>query len=163
VRDLSIGIVGARGFTGRELLKTLSRHPRIRVAFVTSRELAGRAVMAEAPESDCQGVFEDLDPDACASRDVDAYVLALPDQQSAPYVTAIDARRPKAVILDLSSDHRFDDAWVYGQPERHRSKIRESPRVANPGCYATALQLAGEPLLPFIKGPVRARRPHARA
>jgi N-acetyl-gamma-glutamyl-phosphate reductase len=156
VRDLRIGIVGARGFTGRELLTTLSRHRRIEVSFVTSRELKGRAVKAEAPLSDSPAVFEDLGPDACAARKVDAYVLALPENQSAAYVAAIDAVCPNTIIVDLSSDHRFDEAWIYGQPERRRGAITGSKRLANPGCYATALQLVAEPLLPFASGPIHA-------
>jgi N-acetyl-gamma-glutamyl-phosphate reductase common form len=154
VRDLRVGIVGARGHTGRELLRLLSKHPRFEVAFVTSRELAGRAVQTEAPESDASLRFEDLSPEACAAREVDAYVLALPNGASAPYVSAIDAGRPSSVIVDLSADHRFDDAWVYGQPERRRALVGKSHRIANPGCYATAFQLAAEPLLAFVVGPV---------
>jgi N-acetyl-gamma-glutamyl-phosphate reductase len=111
-------------------------------------------VQVEAPESDSALSFEDVGPDACAARDVDAYVLALPNGASEPYVRAIDAARPGAVIVDLSADHRFDTAWVYGQPERRRASIRESRRIANPGCYATAFQLAAEPLVPFVSGPV---------
>jgi N-acetyl-gamma-glutamyl-phosphate reductase len=156
VRELRVGLVGARGFVGRELLRLLSRHDRFEVAFVTSRELAGRAVKAEAPGSDSTLTFEDLDARACAAREVDAYVLALPNDASEPYVAAIEAARPRAVIVDLSADHRFDEAWTYGQPERRRATIPGSRRIANPGCYATALQLAIEPLLPFTSGPVHA-------
>jgi N-acetyl-gamma-glutamyl-phosphate reductase len=156
VRDLRLGIVGARGYTGRELLRVLSRHTRFEVSFVTSRELAGKPVTQEAPGSDSKLLFEDLDPAACARREVDAYVLALPNGASEPYVAAIDAGRPRAVVVDLSTDHRFDDAWVYGQPERRRASILGARRIANPGCYATALQLAAEPLLPLISGPVHA-------
>ena len=156
MRDLRLGIVGARGFTGRELLRLLARHSRLEVAFVTSRELAGRPVKSEAPESDSGLAFEDLGPEACAAREVDAFVLALPNGASEPYVAAIEAGRPRAVIVDLSADHRFDETWVYGQPERRRASILGNRRIANPGCYATALQLAAEPLLPFTSGPVHA-------
>ena len=152
-RDVAVGIVGARGFTGRELLRLLSRHPRLHVAFVTSRELAGRAVKAESPGSDCELSFEHLSPADCASREVDAYVLALPNDASDAYMREIEAKRPGAVVVDLSADHRFDDAWVYGQPERRRAAISGSKRIANPGCYATAFQLAAEPLIPFVTGP----------
>jgi len=153
VRDLRLGLVGARGHTGRELLRLLSRHPRLSVGFVTSRELEGRPVTEEAPESDARLVFEDLRAEECAARDVDAFVLALPNGASAPYVAAIDAARASAVIVDLSADHRFDDGWAYGQPERRRAALARRSRVANPGCYATAMQLAIEPLLPFTSGP----------
>jgi len=152
VRDLRLGVIGARGYTGRELLKLLSRHPRFVVAFVTSRELAGMHVQTEAPESDADVAYEDLSPRECALREADAYVLALPNGASEPYVRAIEELRPDAAIVDLSSDHRFDDAWVYGQPERRRAAITGHKRIANPGCYATAFQLAAEPLVPFVTG-----------
>lgn len=156
MRDLRLGLVGARGFTGRELLRLLSRHPRLEVSFVTSRELAGRAVQTEAPEANAALRFEDLGPEECASRDVDALVLALPNGASEAYVSAIDELRPQAIVVDLSADHRAHEAWTYGQPERRRAKITGSRRIANPGCYATALQLAAEPLLPFTSGPLHA-------
>jgi N-acetyl-gamma-glutamyl-phosphate reductase len=155
-RTLSLGLIGARGFTGRELLTLLSRHPRIAVAFATSRDLAGRRVAEEAPESGSALVFEDLAPEASAARPVDAFILALPNGKSDAYVTAIRARQPGTLIVDLSADHRFDDAWVYGQPERNRAAITGARLIANPGCYATALQLAVEPLLPAIGGAVHA-------
>jgi N-acetyl-gamma-glutamyl-phosphate reductase len=156
VRDRRLGIVGARGHTGRELLRLLSRHPRIEVSFVTSRELAGRPVRSEAPELDTSLSFEELDARGCAAREVDAYVLALPNGAAASYVEAIERARPASVIVDLSSDHRQSDGWVYGQPERKRGAIARSRRIANPGCYATALQLAAEPILPFTSGPIHA-------
>jgi hypothetical protein len=57
------------------------------------------------------------------------------------------------VIVDLSADHRFSSSWIYGQPERHRASIRNARHIANPGCYATAMQLALAPLLPLVSGP----------
>ncbi len=152
MRDLPIGVVGARGFTGLELLRLLSRHPRFAVSFVTSRELAGRPVKREAPESDSLLSFEDLGPDECAAREASAYVLALPNGASQPYVDAILARSPRAIIVDLSADHRFDPSWSYGQPELRREHVRGQRLIANPGCYATAFQLAAAPLVPFVRG-----------
>src|SRR4029079_13504573 len=66
---------------------------------------------------------------------------------------AIERAQPGAVIVDLSADHRFDAAWVYGQPERKREGLTRARRIANPGCYATAMQLALAPLLPLVEGP----------
>jgi N-acetyl-gamma-glutamyl-phosphate reductase len=80
-------------------------------------------------------------------------VLALPNGASVPYIEAIASARPDAVIVDLSADHRFSDAWVYGQPERKRAAIKGARRIANPGCYATAMQLALAPLVPLLEGP----------
>jgi N-acetyl-gamma-glutamyl-phosphate reductase common form len=56
------------------------------------------------------------------------------------------------VIIDISADHRFDDTWVYGLPELQREKIAGARRIANPGCYATALQLAIAPFVDDLGG-----------
>jgi N-acetyl-gamma-glutamyl-phosphate reductase common form len=81
---------------------------------------------------------------------LDAYVLALPNGAAKEYLPHVSTG---AVVVDLSADHRFDDAWVYGQPERLRSKIAGAKRISNPGCYATAMQLALAPLVPWLDGP----------
>jgi N-acetyl-gamma-glutamyl-phosphate reductase len=59
-------------------------------------------------------------------------------------------------VVVLSADHRFDAAWVYGQPERFRARMRGAKRIASPGCYATAAQLAAAPLLGRLDGSVHA-------
>jgi N-acetyl-gamma-glutamyl-phosphate reductase common form len=69
-------------------------------------------------------------------------------------VQAFQERSPRTVLLDLGADHRFDAEWVYGQPERFRERLRGARRIANPGCYATAAQLAIDPLLGRFDGPV---------
>jgi N-acetyl-gamma-glutamyl-phosphate reductase len=56
------------------------------------------------------------------------------------------------MIIDISSDHRFDDSWAYGLPELNRRSLRGATRIANPGCYATAMQIALAPLLDSISG-----------
>jgi N-acetyl-gamma-glutamyl-phosphate reductase len=61
-------------------------------------------------------------------------------------VQALDRARPETVLLDVSADHRFDDAWEYGLPEINRARLRGARRIANPGCYATAAALAVAPL-----------------
>ena len=81
---------------------------------------------------------------------LDAYVLALPNGAAAEYVEKIDEG---SVIVDLSADYRFDDGWVYGQPERNRARIHGARRISNPGCYATAMQLALEPVKHLLDGP----------
>lgn len=147
-----IGLIGARGHTGRELIRCISAHPEMMLAYAVSRELAGRKVSEIAPEDKGECIFEALGPEEAARRRVDAVILALPDGAGAPYVKAFDDAASDKVIVDLSADHRFDDAWAYGLPELHREKIRGRLRIANPGCYATALQLAVAPLIPLIGG-----------
>lgn len=147
-----IGLVGARGHTGRELIRLIAGHPEMMLAYAVSREYAGRKVSEIAPEDKDECIFEALDPKESARRRVDAVILALPDGAGAPYVEAFEASARDTVIVDLSADRRFDDAWAYGLPELHRAKIRGRTRIANPGCYATALQLCVAPLVPLVEG-----------
>jgi N-acetyl-gamma-glutamyl-phosphate reductase len=131
---VKLGIIGARGYVGRELLALASAHGGFEVAMQVSAR-------------------DGLSVDDVAGAKLDAYALALPNGATDAYVDAIGRARPDAVVVDLSADHRFDDAWVYGQPERFRDRIRASKRIANPGCYATAMQLALAPLVSLIEGP----------
>src|SRR5262249_33979707 len=97
--------------------------------------------------------YESLDADAVAARRADAIVLALPNGKAAPYVTAIDKAAPQTVIVDVSADYRFDNAWYYGLPELNRAKFDSQRRISNPGCYATAMQLAIAPLKDRLASP----------
>jgi N-acetyl-gamma-glutamyl-phosphate reductase len=125
-------------------LLILARHPQIEVALASSRELEGEPVLA------IDGLlFESVVPDRIAQHHLDAVFLALPDGVGAPWTTAISS---DTVIVDISADHRFDDTWVYGLPELQREKIAGARRIANPGCYATALQLAIAPFVDHLEG-----------
>lgn len=149
----TVGIVGARGHTGAELIRLIAGHPSLSLAFVSSRELGGQAVAdhSDAYHGDLR--FETLDAAAVAAQGADAVILALPNGKSADYVAAIQAAAPGTVIVDLSADHRFDAGWTYGLPERTRAGQRGATRISNPGCYATAMQLAIDPLLDVLAGP----------
>lgn len=142
--DHRVAVIGARGHTGAELIRILDGHPDVEVALAGSRELAGEPVPA------VDGlVYESLGPEELASRALDAVFLALPDGVGAPWT---DALSPDTVIVDISADHRFDDSWVYGLPELQRDKVAGARRIANPGCYATALQLAIAPFVDDLGG-----------
>jgi N-acetyl-gamma-glutamyl-phosphate reductase len=160
----TLGLVGARGYVGQELCKIIARHPRLSLAFVESRTHAGRPV-AEHLEGAPRGLrFEDLGPEGVAARGADAVVLALPNGHSASYVAALDRARPDTVIVDISADHRCDEAWEYGLPELHtpparppnRRLLRRARRIANPGCYATAAALAVAPVAVYLASPAQA-------
>lgn len=151
----SLGIVGARGHVGGELIRLVGSHPGFALAFVSSRELAGQPVKAHFPGFDGALAFENLDPEAVAGKGADAVVLALPNGKAAPYVAAIEAARPETVIIDLSADYRFDDGWHYGLPELTRAAGKGGARISNPGCYATAMQLALAPMLGELDGPAQ--------
>jgi N-acetyl-gamma-glutamyl-phosphate reductase len=145
-----IGLIGARGHTGRELLRLIGGRDDMQLAFASSREFAGMPVREVAPEIAGDPVFEALSPEDLAGRTADAIVLAMPNGAAAPFVAAIPGG---TVIVDLSADYRFDRSWTYGLPEIHgREAIRSARRIANPGCYATAGQLALAPLRGMIQG-----------
>ncbi|MEM8770518.1 MAG: N-acetyl-gamma-glutamyl-phosphate reductase [Pseudomonadota bacterium] len=147
-----IGLVGARGHTGRELIRLIAGHPELMLAYAVSREFAGRRVATVAPEDQDECIFEALDPEEIARRRADVVILAAPDGAAAPYVEAIEREAAHRIIIDLSADYRFNDAWAYGLPELHREKTVGAKRIANPGCYATAVQLAIAPLLSHLGG-----------
>lgn len=140
----TVGVIGARGHTGAELLRILARHPSVEVTLAGSRELAGEPV----PSID--GLeYESIQVEELDDRRLDAVFLALPDGVGGPWTDAVPA---DTVVIDISADHRFDDDWVYGLPELQREKIAGARRIANPGCYATALQLAIAPFLDWVDG-----------
>lgn len=145
-----IGLIGARGHTGRELLRLIAGREDMELAFASSREFAGRPVSEMAPEIATGLDFVAMAPDEIAGSGADAVILALPNGAAAPFVAGV----PEAtVIVDLSADYRFDDAWVYGLPEIHgREALAGARRISNPGCYATAGQLAIAPLRGRISG-----------
>jgi N-acetyl-gamma-glutamyl-phosphate reductase len=149
----TVGIVGARGYTGTELIKLIAGHEGLDLAFVSSRELAGQRVADQVVEFAGELRYENLDADAAAARNADAIVLALPNGKAGPYVESIDKKAAPTVIVDISADYRFDDAWYYGLPELYRARYEGQRRISNPGCYATAMQLAIAPLKDLLAAP----------
>ena len=85
----------------------------------------------------------------------DAVVLALPNGKAGHIVQQFDDAGADAVILDLSADYRFDPSWYYGLPELTRAQYSSQRRISNPGCYATAMQLAIAPMLNVLDGPAQ--------
>ena len=149
----SIGIVGARGHTGTELIRLVAAHPQLELAFVSSRELDGQPVADHVDAYHGPLHYQSLDAAAVAARGADVVVLALPNGKAAPFVEAIDATRSETLVVDLSADYRFDPGWYYGLPEITRGRYAGQRRISNPGCYATAMQLAIWPMLDQLAGP----------
>ncbi|HET8898911.1 MAG TPA: N-acetyl-gamma-glutamyl-phosphate reductase [Rhodanobacteraceae bacterium] len=149
----TLGIVGARGHTGAELIRLIAAHPALELAFVSSRELDGQPVREHTDGYDGALHYESLDPAAVATKRADVVILALPNGKAAPYVEAINAAAPETLVVDLSADYRFDPAWYYGLPELTRDKWRGEKRIANPGCYATAMELSIAPLKDLLAAP----------
>lgn len=152
---LRVGIVGARGHVGAELIRLLVAHPRFALAYVGSRELDGQRLAdhIDAYEGDLR--YTSPANETLPSLGADAVVLALPNGKAAACVAAFDDARANPVIVDLSADYRFDDGWYYGLPELTRTRYRGERRISNPGCYATAMQLAIAPMRDLLAGPVQ--------
>lgn len=150
-----VGLVGARGHTGAELVRLLAAHPAFELGYICSRELAGQRLTDHA--DGYTGELRYIAPDAQAlpELDADAVILALPNGKAGDYVTAFDRAGASPVIIDLSADFRFDDGWFYGLPELTRAAYRGQRRISNPGCYATAMQLALAPVADLLTGPAQ--------
>ncbi len=147
------GIVGARGHTGAELIRLIARHPHLELAFVSSRELAGQPVSGHIEGFSGALRYENLSHEDVAAKGAGVVVLALPNGKSSEIVAAIDAKARDTLVVDLSADNRFDEGWYYGLPELTRDDYAGQRRISNPGCYATAMQLAIAPLLGQLAGP----------
>ena len=144
-------LIGGRGYTGEALLGLVANHPELTVRRIASRSLAGRPVAEVFPDLGLDGLeFEDLAPEDCAAIDSGCVVLAVPNGASDAYLEHLG---PDRLVLDLSADHRFDADWVYGLPELDRSRLPDAKQIANPGCYATAAQLALAPIIDELAAP----------
>ena len=165
---MKVGIVGASGYSGEELVGLLLRHPKAELGFVTSRQYAGQSLASVFPRF---GVFPEAREIKFSQPEVDLMVdaaeiviLALPHGVAAEFAVPLLERGVR--VIDLSADFRLDDAEVYrefyggehpapqllkqsvyGLPEVYRSQIREAQLVASPGCYPTSILVPTLPLL----------------
>lgn len=139
----TIGLVGGRGYVGEEFLRLLAQHPALELAWASSRSMAGQRINSIFTDLPFEQAFESITPETIATREADVIVLAMPNAISVDYVARMN---PAQRVIDLSADHRFDESWTYGLPELNRASIRNATRVSNPGCYATAVQMALVPL-----------------
>lgn len=154
-QGIRIGLVGARGYVGAELIGLIEAHPRFELAYVVSREFEGQPLARQHPLH--AGGLRYIAPplDALPGLRADAVVLALPNGKSGAAIEAFDAAADDTVLVDLSADRRFDAGWHYGLPELGRDGACGARRISNPGCYATAMQLAIAPMLGELTGPVQ--------
>lgn len=142
---LRIGIIGSAGYTAGELLRILLHHPHADIAFAYSTSSAGKPVYAI--HTDLEGETE-LRFSGELHRDVDVVFLCLGHGKSQAFL----AEHPWLLsknIIDLSNDFRLvatEHDFIYGLPELQRDVIRTAHHIANPGCFATAIQLALLPL-----------------
>ena len=157
-RPARVALIGARGYTGQELIRLLDAHPNMDLCHVSSRELAGKKLEGYNKQ---EVIYENLSPEDVRDMekrgDIDCWVMALPNGVCKPFVEAVYEGRKssshKSVIVDLSADYRFDNSWTYGLPELvTRTNLANATQIANPGCYATAAQLGIAPLVPHLGG-----------
>ena len=161
---ISVGIVGATGYTGVELLRLLAAHPHASVTVVTSRGEAGKPVAELFPNLRGHYDVTYSEPDVDALADCDVVFFATPHAAAMHMVPELIARNTR--VVDLSADFRIKDValwekWysvehacpeliesaVYGLPEQNREKIKNANLIAAAGCYPTSVQLALKPLL----------------
>ncbi len=141
-----VGIVGGAGYTGGEILRLLLGHPAVEIAFVQSRSQAGKPVTSV--HADLLGETElQFTADLTGA---DLWFLCLGHGEAREWLNN-QAINPAVRVIDLSQDFRLGGVWgertfIYGLPEVNREKIQKADLIANPGCFATAIQLALLPL-----------------
>jgi N-acetyl-gamma-glutamyl-phosphate reductase common form len=145
----TIGLLGGRGYVGQEIIKLLVNHKYLNITSIFSSSKAGQSVPLNVGN---ELLYQDLSLDKIVLSDEDAFILALPNNESQNYVDLIHRHNPQAIIVDLSADHRFDQAWEYRVPEL--SETVQSTKISNPGCYASAMQFMLAPLKNILAGPV---------
>ena len=153
--SIDVLILGASGYGGGELLRWLSNHPAVKTLRGTARSHAGKPLHAQHPNLRglVEGTFEAA-PDWVSLAKSEAPVLfsALPHGELAKQLREFEVAwkahslADRLTVIDLSADFRLDPTWVYGLVDWKPERIRGARRIANPGCFATALQLALLPL-----------------
>ena len=169
VTKAKIGVLGASGYTGSELVRMLLRHPRAEIVLLTAERSAGKAMREVFPQFSPFDLpklvaIEGID---WAGAGLDLAFCALPHATTQKVIKELLTKAPATKVVDLSADFRLADPaayakWyghehhapelqkeaVYGLTEIHRRDIKQARLVANPGCYTSCAQL---PLIPLIK------------
>jgi N-acetyl-gamma-glutamyl-phosphate reductase len=153
---IKTAIIGGGGYTAGELLRILLRHPAAEVSYIHSESGQGKPV-SEVHE-DLVGEC-DLEFSGEVHFDVDVIFLCTGHGKSADFFNMHEVPRD-VLVVDLSQDYRLDPGFVYGLPELNREAIRSSKRISNPGCFATAIQLA---LLPPAQSQLLTKEVHVHA
>ena len=143
---IKVGVIGGAGYTAGELLRILIHHPGVELMFVNSSSNAGNPI-ADI-HSGLLGETELIFTSTLPLDKVDALFLCSAHGDSKKFIES--NKIPSNIkIIDLSTDYRAkspDNNFVYGLPELNRDEIKVSSHIANPGCFATAIQLALLPL-----------------
>ena len=160
---IKTGIIGGSGYTGGELIRILLNHPKTEVDFVYSTTRAGKKVSTAHP--DLLGLTE-MKFTGDVNLNVNVVFLCLGHGNSTKFLNENNFSE-NTKIIDLSNDFRLNDdsvyngkEFVYGLPELNKSSIINAKHIANPGCFATAIQLA---LLPLAEAQVLNKQVHVNA
>jgi N-acetyl-gamma-glutamyl-phosphate reductase len=164
-----IGVLGASGYTGAELLRLLLRHPQVEIVLLTADRRAGKPMADVFPQFApyVLPVLTAIEGTDWEALNLDLVFCALPHGTTQKVIKELMARAPKTKVVDLSADFRLADPaayarWyghehyapelqkeaVYGLTEVYRDKVKLTRLVANPGCYTTCAEL---PLIPLLK------------
>ena len=146
MHKLSVGIIGAAGYTAGELIRILHNHPNVKIIIAQSESQKGNKI--STIHTDLFGDIESEFQETLDEREVDVVFLCKGHGQSITHLKA-QAGLYSIKIIDLSQDFRISGSheFVYGLPEMSRELIRKANYIANPGCFATAIQLG---LLPVM-------------
>ncbi len=146
MNPIRTGIIGGAGYTGGEMIRLLIRHPNVEIRFIHSKSSAGKPVYS---------AHEDLFGETALAfaaewhSDIDVLFLCVGHGEAKKFLDESGNSFDGVLIIDLSQDFRHGvHPWVYGLPELNREAIREAKAIANPGCFATAIELG---LLPLAK------------
>ena len=147
IKKINAGIVGAAGYTGGELIRIILNHNKVDINFCYSRSQHGKLVSDIHTDlfGDTDLIFTNK-----INQDIDVLFLCLPHGETKPFLEK-NSFSPTTKIIDLSNDFRLKkdaNQFIYGLPELNKNRIQEAKHIANPGCFATAIQLA---LLPLAK------------
>ncbi len=167
-KEARIGVLGASGYTGAELVRLLLRHPRVEIVLLTADRRAGKAMADVFPQflPYALPTLSALDDADWQALGLDLAFCALPHGTTQTVIEDLLARAPGTKVVDLSADFRLTDPaayarWyghahaapelqkdaVYGLTEIYRREIKAARLVANPGCYTSSAELALIPLL----------------
>lgn len=148
---IKAGIVGGAGYTGGELIRILVNHPNVTISFVQSKSNGGTLVASV--HTDLEGETDLIFSEDSDVNNIDVLFFCTGHGESSKLISALHI--PKNVkIIDLSNDFRVspkntsgERTFIYGLPEINKSSIMNADAVANPGCFATAIELAILPLI----------------
>lgn len=161
-----VGIIGASGYTGYELIKILKNHPKVELAVLNSKSYEGKKVKELYPDFDGEETYTNYSVDEINKMKLDCMFLAVPHTKAFEILPKLKSKK----IIDLSADYRFkkiqkyeevyktkhpdeknNKKAVYGLPELFKEKIKKAKVIANPGCYATVCILSAFPIQKLSK------------